>query len=106
MSADALRAVRARVAQGWSQDAPARDAAGNEVPLTSAAAAAWSLCAALALAGKDGIPMNHIPRAIRAIADVTGADSLEGWNDDPHRTGADVLQALDAAIHASEVGHT
>ena len=98
MSADALRAVRARIASGWTRDVGARDNSGNEVSLISPEATAWSLCSAFALAGKNGIPMNHLPRAIRAIADVTGMESIEAWNDDPARTKQQVLDALDDAI--------
>jgi hypothetical protein len=102
VSADALRAVRARIASGWSREVGARDSAGNEVPLTSTDAAAWSLCSAFALAGKDGIPMNHLPRALRALAEVTGMQSMEAWNDDAARTQQQVLDALDDAIERVE----
>jgi hypothetical protein len=102
MPAEALRAVRARIASGWSQDAAARDRAGNEVPLCSEDAEAWTLCSAFALAGKDGIPINRLPPALRAIAEVTGMDSIEDWNDDLSRTKQQVLDALDDAIERVE----
>jgi hypothetical protein len=98
VSAEALRAVRARIASGWSQDAHARDRFGHKVPLTGAAATSWTLCSAFALAAKDGIPMTHLPRALRAIADATGMSSIQAWNDDPVRTQQQVLDALDDAI--------
>jgi hypothetical protein len=102
MSAEALRAVRTRIAAGWAQSVGARDGSGDEVPLTSEKATAWSLCSAFALAAKDGIPMNHIPRALRAIAEVTAMESMERWNDDPSRTQQQVLDALDGAIERVE----
>jgi hypothetical protein len=102
MPADALRAVRAKIASGWSQDVNARDRFGNEVSLTSEEATAWTLCTAFALAGKDGIPMNHLHRAIRAVAEVTEMDSIEGWNNNPSRTQQQVLDALDDAIERVE----
>jgi hypothetical protein len=102
MPAQALRAVRARIASGWSKDAHARDRFGSEVSLTSERASAWTLCAAFALAGKDGIPMNHLHAALRAISVVTGMDSIEGWNNDPARTKNQVLNALDDAIERVE----
>ena len=102
MPAEALRAVQARVASGWSQDANARDRSGKEVPLGSEAATAWTLCSAFALAGKDGTPMNHLHRALRALADVTGMESIEDWNNDPSRTQRQVLDALDDAIERVE----
>ena len=68
------------------------------MPLGSDEAASWSLCSAFALAGKDGIPMDHIPSALRAIAEVTGMESIEAWNDEPTRTQQQVLDVLDDAI--------
>lgn len=102
MPAEALRTVRARVASGWSQDANARDPDGKEVALGSEDATAWTLCSAFALAGKDGIPMNHLHRALRALAEVTGMDSIEDWNNDASRTQQQVLSALDDAIACVE----
>jgi hypothetical protein len=99
MPANALRAVRSRIDAGWSQAAHARDRVGEEVSIASDEASAWMLCAAFALAGKDGIPMNHLPRALGV---VTGMNSIEGWNDDPPRTKQEVLDALDAAIERVE----
>jgi hypothetical protein len=98
MGNDALRAVRARIEQGWSQYADARDESGGIVQLGSEDARAWSLLGAFAVAAKDGIPMNHVGPALRAIADVAGTDSLGEWNDDPLRTHEEVLEALDAAL--------
>ena len=104
MSADALRAVRARMERGWAQDADARDAAGQPVSLASESATSWSVCSAFALAAKDGIPMNHVPRALRALADVAAFDAVLDWNDDPSLTQQDVLDALDRAIARVEGG--
>jgi hypothetical protein len=104
MSADALRAIRGRIETGWTQQAFARDASGGQIPLGSDEAVAWTLCGAFALAGKDGIPMGHLPAALRALADVTGMDSLNGWNDEAGRTKKEVLDALDAAIVRVEGG--
>jgi hypothetical protein len=104
MTSDALRAIRGRIETGWSQDAYARDASGERVPLGSDEAVAWTLCGAFALAGKDGIPMGHLPAALRALAEVTGMESLNGWNDDATRTKEEVLDALDVAIARVEGG--
>jgi hypothetical protein len=106
MRADALRAVRGRIDTGWSQDAYARDASGEQVALGSDEAVAWTLCGAFALAGKDGIPMGDLPAALRALADVTRMESLNGWNDEAGRTKEEVLDALDAAIARVEAGDT
>jgi hypothetical protein len=104
MSTDALRAVRDRIEGGWSQHADARDARGREVTVADGDAVAWSLASAFALAGKDGIPMNHLPAALRALGAVTGMDSLEKWNDEEGRTKQNVLDALDGAIEHVEGG--
>jgi hypothetical protein len=98
MPAHALRVIRARIENGWSQYAYARDAFGDRVPLGSDEAVSWTLCGAFALAGKDGIPVGHLPAALRALTEVTGTASLNGWNDDAARTKGEVLDALDAAI--------
>jgi hypothetical protein len=98
MAKDALRAVRARIERGWSQDADARDADGEVVRLGSLEACSWSLAGAFALVAMDGIPMSHVVPALRAIAEVAGTDSLVEWNDDPMRTHEEVLEALDAAL--------
>ena len=75
MSVDALRAVAAQ--------------------LTSDAARAWSRLGAFALLAADGIPTVHIRRALVAFADVTGADSLQAWNDAPGRSREEVVSALE-----------
>jgi len=104
MPTDALHAIRGRIEKGWSQGAYARDAFGEQVALGNDEAVAWTLCGAFALAGKDGIPMHHLPAALRALAEVTGMESLNGWNDDAARTKQEVLDALDAAIVRVEGG--
>ena len=48
--------------------------------------------------------MHHLPAALRALAEVTGMESLNGWNDDAARTKQEVLDALDAAIVRVEGG--
>jgi hypothetical protein len=105
MSAEALRAVRNRIAHGWSQDASARDVLGDAVPLDSSNATSWTLCSAFALAGKDGIPMRALPDALRALADTTGMRSLDGWNNRRGRTKREVLDALDETIARVEDLH-
>jgi hypothetical protein len=98
MPAEALGAVRKRIERGWSQEADARDGSGKAVAMVGESAEAWSVLGAFALAATDGIPINHIHGALRALADVTQANSLKEWNDAPLRTQQDVLDALDAAI--------
>jgi hypothetical protein len=42
--------------------------------------------------------MSRLPAALRAIAEVTGMESIEDWNNDPSRTKQEVIDALDDAI--------
>jgi hypothetical protein len=104
MSADALRAIRDRMDRGWSQGAHARDVFGEQVPLGSDEAVSWTLCGAFALAGKDGIPMGDLPAALWALTEVTGMESIDGWNNEAARTKDEVLDALDEAIVRVEGG--
>lgn len=94
MSEDALRAVAAQIERGWSQGADARNAHGRAVGLNSDEAQAWSLLGAFALVASDGIPPPGVRRALVALSDVIGTDSLEEWNDAPARTREEVLSAL------------
>jgi hypothetical protein len=98
MPAEALRTVRKRMERGWSRGRKCsrRDGAGRAD--LSEQAEARSLPAAFALAATDGIPVNHVPAALRALADVTEAPSFRAWNDSPDRTQQQVLDALDAPI--------
>ena len=98
MSEDALRAVAAQIERGWSQGADARDAHGRSVGLNSDKAQAWSLLGAFGLAATDGVPPDHVRRALVALSGVIGTDSLQRWNDAPDRTREEVLFALDEAI--------
>src|SRR5829696_5189477 len=66
MSAVALRAIRARIETGWSQEAHARDASGDQVPLGRDDAVAWTLCGAFALASKGRHSNGHLPAGLRA----------------------------------------
>jgi hypothetical protein len=86
------------LSRDWSQGADACDASGEAVPLTSERAAAWSLIRAFALSATDGVPTDHVPAALRALADVTQADSFRDWSDHPLRTHEHVVDALNAAI--------
>jgi hypothetical protein len=102
MPPDALRAVRARIESGWTQGANARDLSGTDVPIASEDASSWTLCSAFALVAKDGIPMNQLPEALRALSEVTGMTSIHAWNDDQARTKQQVIDALDDAIKRVE----
>jgi hypothetical protein len=102
MPAEALRAVRARIASGWSQDVNARDRFGIEVSLTSDDATAWTLCSAFAPRGQGRHSDEPVARRPASDAEVTGMESIEGWNDDSERTQQQVLDALDDAIERVE----
>jgi hypothetical protein len=87
---------------GESQGADARDAQGRAVALTSDEAEAWSLIGAFALSATDGIPRNHVRRALVVLSDVIATDSLQEWNNASDRTRVEVLSALEEAIEQVE----
>lgn len=99
-----LQALRALLAQGWCQDAPARDIFGHAVSPRSRDACSWCLA--------EGIwritpVLNHRKDRVRSIQDAIGAEIKRptvAWNDDPKRTQAEVLAMLDRAIAKEQTG--
>jgi hypothetical protein len=102
--------ARRLVAGGWCQGAHARDEAGLEVPSWSEEARSWSLLGALLASWHrqdsqdNGDIVAHLTdahalgEATEALGEVVGTAALDGWNDDPDRTRADVLAVLDSAV--------
>lgn len=96
--------ARAMIERGWSQGADARDGAGHAVKPWCPDARMWSLLGALVAAleaatdRNEGLEVGELAVACIALAAVIDHDSLESWNDDPTRTRADVLAALDRAL--------
>lgn len=85
-----LEAVRAKIAQGWTQGVAARDANGLECPPTAKRAANFCLVGAC-IAGD--VFSGDLRKALR-ISSI----SLAEWNDADGRTQADVLARIDTAL--------
>ena len=84
-----LEQARARIAQGWCQDAYARNASGDEVHKGSDAACQWCLAGAL-----PDLHGSHY----HILLGLLRTPNLMTWNDDPSRTQQDVLDLYDKAI--------
>jgi hypothetical protein len=100
------------VARGWVQGTDAVDANGTPVEPWSQSAVGWSLLGALVAALQRRTPaggpppVGELAAACVALVEYVDHDLLDVWNDDPHRTQADVLAALRAAIEeARNPGH-
>jgi hypothetical protein len=48
--------------------------------------------------------MGDLPAALWALTEVTGMESIDGWNNEAARTKDEVLDALDEAIVRVEGG--
>jgi len=87
----------------WTQRAMARDAGGASVDPTSPLAVCWCLYGAW-LRATDGESTEDADRAVSALARgcerIGSGGSISWFNDRRHRTHAQVLQAIDAAIES------
>jgi hypothetical protein len=100
-----LTNARGLVASSWTQHADARAADGTALKGWDKDAASWSLMGALVasydrllVAGDEAVALGALASACLLLGEVLESDSLEQWNDQPGRTQADVLAALDAAL--------
>ena len=51
-----------------------------------------------------GFDARALGDATQALGDATGTASIESWNDDPHRTLSEVVEAIDRAARLLERG--
>ena len=105
-----LTEARGLLRSGWSKGAQARDARGHIVNAWSDEAASWSLVGALLASwhrhddrvDADFVAHSAETRALTAGTDVlsraTGTLAIDTWNDEPERTRAEVLAAVDRAL--------
>lgn len=88
----------------WTQGRLAKDIQGKEIQPTSDEAVCWCLYGAACRIACDSI--SRLPDAIFNIlnSSVKGSDhsSLILWQDDPSRTHAEVLAALDRAVELTD----
>jgi hypothetical protein len=101
--AEKLREARALVAKGWTQDADARNAAGEDLEevyheLGDTTPVCW--CAGGAIHQVAG-QSSYISVA-KVFGSAIGVEFIPDWNDAPGRTQAEVLQAFDRAIELAE----
>lgn len=113
---NALRQIRATVAQGWTKGTNAVDHGGETVYSNSAQAVAWCLLGAIARTTdytEDTVHdelADELIDAVRAAIDrlptstpeVIETRQITTWNDDPERTQDEVLALLDGMIAEAE----
>jgi hypothetical protein len=92
--------MRVMLERGWTQNACARDAAGNEVDELSMKAVSFDALGALTRAGRDA-PREAVHDAIARLRAGIGFATLGAWNDEPGRTQAEVLALVDRAISSA-----
>ncbi len=92
-----LKAVRALIAKGWTQEAYARDARGFAVNFDSDEAECYCLRGAT-LAAADSY---SCCADLQIALSLPLSDGLIAYNDFPGRTQADVLALIDRAIEAA-----
>lgn len=89
------------VSQGWTQDVQAKDIVGHRVSCYNTNATCWCVEGALRKAAfEKDIPWFYPATKVR---NVIKQDRLFEWNDDPERTQADVIRALERAIESCVV---
>jgi hypothetical protein len=105
-----VRGARRLVVVGWCQGAHARDFTGAEVPSWSRQAQSWSLLGALLASwhrqdSKEAqdvaahlIDAHALGKATEVLGDLVGTSSLQQWNDEPGRSQAEVIDALERAL--------
>ena len=100
---DILREARAIISDEscWTQGEFARDAQGRAVPPVHYAAVRWCIIGACAVALSNHGVMRLGPECEDAIQKANPDISFRGlqeWQDNPHRSHAEVLRAIDNAI--------
>lgn len=96
---EVLTAARAKIAQGWTQGACARDVDGDEVLQSSERATCWCASGAVyATCSGDRFAASDAFDSLERL--VPTRLGIAGYNDAPERTHADVLALMDRAIAA------
>lgn len=113
-ASEILRAARALISDParWTQGAFARDSSGDQVDRLTSEAVCWCLAGAVDAASypeRIGVD-NYVIDFDRSAARLAAAralhtvihDTVVSFNDDPTRTHAEVLEAIDKAIAITE----
>lgn len=98
--AEKLREARALVERGWTQEAYARNASGDDLEdvdgeFDDTEPVCWCMAGAMMKAGLED-------EADKFVLDAIGERYIPEWNDAPERTQAEVLAAFDKAIELAE----
>jgi hypothetical protein len=93
---EVLRAARAKIEQGWTQHAFARNGI-EPVPSRSVTATCWCAIGAITAANGSSSSSSEV-----FLERAVGTDDVPAWNDAPGRTQAEVLAAFDRAIALAE----
>ena len=91
----------------WTQGASAKNRDGKVVGLMSDDAECFCLIGAIDRITLDGEDADNDTawagaEAYRLTRDAIGGGAISEWNDEPKRTHADVISALDAAIEKAK----
>lgn len=97
-----LTAARAKIAQGWVQCFSAIDHSGAMVNPDSHKAVAWCTVGAVEATTPWG-SARLMSLKLLAIAAEIGEGFIMDWNDNRHRTQAQVLKMFDDAIELSKL---
>jgi len=105
-----LSEARGLLLRGWCRGAQARDRTGSVVPAWSEDACSWSLLGSLLASWhrQHGVSLDEevvahtidaraLGDATESLGEVVGTASLEQWNDEPGRSVAEVIAAIDRA---------
>lgn len=94
---EVLKIGRARIARGWCRFSLAENSQGHSCDPEGLQAVAWC-----ALGGLMHDSHWGFSTAFDSLAAMLGSSHLADWNNQPHRTQADVLALYDKAIAAEE----
>ena len=99
-----LKRARAKIAQGWTQNAVARGAAGFPVLSFSRDARCWCAMGAVLAVTSEGDGLQRLRAALpqSARTDNDAWHDVSVFNDHPGRTQAEVLALFDRAISLAE----
>ena len=98
-TSEVLRAARAKIVQGWTQGAFARDAEGRSTPWQGDEAVCWCAMGAIGCVGPDHDDIaESVLIALQRAIGPTGYTAISHFNDADGRTKDDVLAAFDRAI--------
>lgn len=90
-----LKAARAKLAQGWTQGAFARDADGLPVNVCHPKATCWCITGAFRSLPPEA---DFMQARIALKSSLSGDPQLSEWNDVRGRTQADVIELFDHVI--------